>query len=667
MTERAFRRLTTIENKVLESLIAIAMEENLMKRSSWLILVSTVISFLAVIPARAQTTAGYVSITPCRMVDTRVDSSGGPITTTVRNLTLTGAAYSGVPASKACVAVTAVPTNATSVQVNFTMIGPAGSTDLRVAPYGVAPVSSVMNSAAGATIANAIVEAMASDGAGGMGISVKSGGAQFNLLVDVVGYYTNIGNTAAAVVAGFNNSGSGPGVHGYSGNGNGVQGYASATGTAGVYGENNNYYGVYGKSDNALGVYGNSTASVGVEGVSANADGVHGTGGGYGVSGLSTGLAGVYGTGSQLGVFGQTSSSTNSGVLGRNESSGDGVFGYSISGNGVDGRGDDSAHNGVAGFSLNGDGVYGRGDVKNGVEGYSLSATGVRGVSSVAGFGVWGSAGTNDGVHGDTNNTNFAGVGGYNGGSGPAVSGFSSLGNGVLGYSNIDPADTTSVGSGVLAWGTKTCSGGNPNVFCTGGSVGLSVAGAAFMDNMLSVSGDFKVWGSKNFVAPHPSDPTKEIVFTSLEGPESGTYFRGTARIVGGYAKIEVPESFRLVTDEAGITAVVSPVGELAMLAVVHQSLSEIEVQGSADVEFNYIVNGVRSGYAGQPSLGRNFDFVPRFNDAKWSEKMTAETIRRLKSNGTLNPDGSINSETARRLGWDLQPKWNTPAREVVR
>jgi hypothetical protein len=605
MTERVFRRLTTIENKVLESLIAIAMEENLMKRSSWLILISTVISLLAVIPARAQTTAGYVSITPCRMVDTRVDSSGGPITTTVRNLTLTGAAYSGVPASKACVAVTAVPTNATSVQVNFTMIAPAGSTDLRVAPYGVAPVSSVMNSAAGATIANAIVEAMASDGAGGKGISAKSGGAQFNLLVDVVGYYTDSGTGVTPIVLG-DNGGSGDGVAGHS--------------------------------------------------VS-----------GYGVSGSSSGLAGVYGTGSQLGVFGQTSSSTNSGVLGRNESSGDGVFGYSISGNGVDGRGDDAAHSGVAGFSISGDGVYGRGDVKNGVEGYSLSATGVRGVSSVAGFGVWGSAGTNDGVHGDTNNTNFAGVGGYNGGSGPAVSGFSSLGNGVQGYSNIDPADTTSVGSGVLAWGTKTCGGGAPDVFCTGGSAGLSVAGAAFMDNMLVVSGDFKVWGSKNFVAPHPSDPTKEIVFTSLEGPESGTYFRGTAHIVGGYAKIEVPESFRLVTDEAGITAVVSPVGELAMLAVVHQSLSEIEVQGSADVEFNYIVNGVRSGYAGQPALGRNFDFVPRFNDAKWSEKMTAETIRRLKSNGTLNPDGSINSETARRLGWDQQPKWNTPAREVAR
>jgi hypothetical protein len=29
-----------------------------------------------------------------------------------------------------------------------------------------------------------------------------------------------------------------------------------------------------------------------------------------------------------------------------------------------------------------------------------------------------------------------------------------------------------------------------------------------------------------------------------------------------------------------------------------------------------------------------------------------------LKANGILNPDGSVNLETAHRLGWDQQESW---------
>jgi hypothetical protein len=38
------------------------------------------------------------------------------------------------------------------------------------------------------------------------------------------------------------------------------------------------------------------------------------------------------------------------------------------------------------------------------------------------------------------------------------------------------------------------------------------------------------------------------------------------------------------------------------------------------------------------------------------------ESVRRLISNGTLNADGTVNAQTAHRLGWDQRPDWNHPA-----
>jgi hypothetical protein len=568
-----------------------------MKRSSWLILISTVISLLAVISARAQTTSGYVSITPCRMVDTRVDTSGGPITSTVRNLTLTGAAYSGVPASKACVAATAVPTNATSVQVNFTMTDVAGSTDLRVAPYGAAPVSSVMNSAAGATIANAIAEAVASDGAGGMGISVKSGGAQFNLLVDVVGYYTNVGNTAAAVVAGFNNSGSGPGAYGYSGNGNGVEGY------------------------------------------SGSADGVHGTGGSNGVSGLSSNAAA-------------------SGVFGQNNGGGYGVVGNSDTGTGVYGSTSGSSGAGGGAAAVLGDtnnyyGVWGRSAVNDGVRGQSTTGTGVTGISGT-GWGLYAHSGTASAIQCDTASPSANAITALSN-AGSAVFGQSQTGDGIAGQS-LGGYD------GVVGDSSAACGGNGVH------GIGSGCAWAIYADGSENITQDFYVIGSKNFVEPHPMDPAKEIHFASLEGPESGTYFRGKAELVRGTATIPVPESFRLVTDSDGITVSLTPVGELATLAVMKVTLNEIEVQGSRDVEFHYMVNGVRKSQKDYQSIVANRIFVPRSaSDPNFGKHFNPSVVLILKGNGILNEDGSINLETARRLGWDQRPGWNATATEVVR
>jgi hypothetical protein len=115
----------------------------------------------------------------------------------------------------------------------------------------------------------------------------------------------------------------------------------------------------------------------------------------------------------------------------------------------------------------------------------------------------------------------------------------------------------------------------------------------------LEVAGDLVASGTKSFVEPHPLDPTQEIRFVCLEGNEAGTYFRGSARLAGGACSIAVPEAFALVTEPAALTVQLTPLGPGADLWVARKDLRSIEVRGAGDVEFDYLVNGVRRGYAG--------------------------------------------------------------------
>ena len=131
-----------------------------------------------------------------------------------------------------------------------------------------------------------------------------------------------------------------------------------------------------------------------------------------------------------------------------------------------------------------------------------------------------------------------------------------------------------------------------------------------------------------------------------------------------------MPESFRLVSSASGLTAVATPTGAPASIFCVSKSLDKIVFQGSADVDFDYVVNGVRAGYENPKVIQNNFLFVPRNARDRHLAQMPAEAVRRLKANGILNDDGSINEETAHKLGWDQRPGWNrvppTPAVETT-
>jgi hypothetical protein len=193
------------------------------------------------------------------------------------------------------------------------------------------------------------------------------------------------------------------------------------------------------------------------------------------------------------------------------------------------------------------------------------------------------------------------------------------------------------------------------------GGFALAAHGNALVTASLYVNGGLSVVGNKNFVTPHPTDPSKEIVFTALEGPESGTYFRGTGQITGGRATIEVPESFRDVSAADGMTVQLTPIGDLAVLAVVSEGLDRIEVRGSMDVQFHYMVNGIRAGFEDHQTITDNKQFVPRGANDTLLRGMPAEAVRRLKANGVLNADGSVNLRVAHEMGWDQRPGWDHP------
>jgi hypothetical protein len=165
--------------------------------------------------------------------------------------------------------------------------------------------------------------------------------------------------------------------------------------------------------------------------------------------------------------------------------------------------------------------------------------------------------------------------------------------------------------------------------------------------------GNIGATGAKYFLDPDPADPSRAIGYISLEGPEAGTYFRGRARFQDGTARIPVPEHFRLVTAPDGLTVQITPIGEMATVAVVRMNLQEIVVKASRNVEFSYLVQGVRETHREISPFRGSGEFAPRSADSKIPDWLSPAQKRRLIENGTYREDGTVNLETARRLGWD--------------
>ncbi len=372
-----------------------------------------------------------------------------------------------------------------------------------------------------------------------------------------------------------------------------------------------------------------------VVGHNTNSGGANSWGGQFSTDSCNAGSAGAFGVATSTSSCGDTF----------------GLWGRSF------GTTDGSA--GIFGEDLGGSGAI------FGVAGSSWSAS--NGAAGTVGSAVAASNNNTFGMKGSTFSSNLdaagvKGVGGYGDPLGDDLDCGPCYSAGVRGVNNFSG---TSQAFGVLGVSRSRGVGGAVlNTSGTGtaayGFLGYN-SGANFYG--VFANGDFGGTGAKYFVEPHPHDPSKAIRYVALEGPEAGTYFRGTARTQGGRAIIEVPESFRLVTEEDALTVQLTPIGDLATLAVVSQDLNRIVVISSKDVRFAYHVNGIRHGYRDFDPVTTSSEFAPGKPNAEIPAMLTDAEKRSLISNGTYNEDGTVNLETARILGWDRY--WRRPAEEA--
>lgn len=179
------------------------------------------------------------------------------------------------------------------------------------------------------------------------------------------------------------------------------------------------------------------------------------------------------------------------------------------------------------------------------------------------------------------------------------------------------------------------------------GSLGVDTTYGVFANGNLGAT------GTKPFVDPHPHRAGVVIRYVALEGPEAGTYFRGRGVFVKGVAVIEVPESFRLVTDEEGLTVQVTPIGRAAAVGVTRMGLDSIAVESTRDGEFSFLVQGVRKAFKDWQVVVEGDEFRPESASSTIPGYLSERQKRSLIESGVYNEDGTVNAKTARRLGWD--------------
>lgn len=137
------------------------------------------------------------------------------------------------------------------------------------------------------------------------------------------------------------------------------------------------------------------------------------------------------------------------------------------------------------------------------------------------------------------------------------------------------------------------------------GNSEIAIESDTVMGGTLTVHGDLFVVGEKHFVQAHPFDRSKEIVYSSLEGPEAGTYVRGSAEVINGEVVINLPDHFGMVTSTNGLTVQLTPRGTWLQLYVTEVSVAKITVReaGGRSGKFDYLVQGVRLGYENSPVI----------------------------------------------------------------
>jgi hypothetical protein len=91
----------------------------------------------------------------------------------------------------------------------------------------------------------------------------------------------------------------------------------------------------------------------------------------------------------------------------------------------------------------------------------------------------------------------------------------------------------------------------------------------------------------------------------------------------------------------------------MATVGVLKMDLNEIVVESSRNLEFSYLVQGVRATFQKTRPVFEDGMFRPDVPDMTMPPWLSEEQKRRLITNGTYHANGTVNMETARRVGWD--------------
>jgi hypothetical protein len=277
---------------------------------------------------------------------------------------------------------------------------------------------------------------------------------------------------------------------------------------------------------------------------------------------------------------------------------------------------------------------------------------------AISGYAV-GSSGGNYGVYGETSSLSIGAAG---------VRGIAPAAATVPTYGVFGETHSSSINSaGVYGFVNHPSASGGYFV-----NAGVASAYIALQDTGVNYGvfsfekirgGSLDITGApKNFVSPHPEDPALEIRYASVEAPTVDVYFRGTATLVNGYARVEVPDHFRFTAREGTYMTELTSVGRPVALSVEEEGPGGIVVRGTGNSRFHYVVYAERAEIVGYEPVVKNTSFTPGLLERGGGpERLPEPTRALLVRNGTLNADGSYNLETARAQGWTIPERAQHP------
>jgi hypothetical protein len=154
---------------------------------------------------------------------------------------------------------------------------------------------------------------------------------------------------------------------------------------------------------------------------------------------------------------------------------------------------------------------------------------------------------------------------------------------------------------GFLVYAGESQAAGAANV---GGQLLVcNAAGAARGGFQITSNGNCNMFAQvKNFVVANPEDPSTEIYYACVEGPEAAMYTRGTGQLTSGRAVITLPRHFTSMAAAEGITVQITPLSaDCFGMAVVNKGVAGFEVRelmrGTSNAAFDWEVKAVRKGY----------------------------------------------------------------------